>query len=75
VTFLPQELSSSDERSRMLEFPSDNVSPLVKKNGEISVRVNPLGKTRIHNSLTSRSDGNRLLEISLTRLSNPSNLR
>lgn len=50
VTFLPEEFSSSNERSWMLEFPSDNVSPLVKQNRKISVAADPPGVRRIHYS-------------------------
>ena len=31
VTFLPEELTSADERSRVLELPSDDIGPLVKE--------------------------------------------
>jgi len=30
VSFLPEELTSTDERSRILELPSNDVSPLIK---------------------------------------------
>jgi hypothetical protein len=56
MTFLPKEFSSSNEGSRVLEFPSDNVSPLIKAKGKISVRVNPFGVTRVHDGFTCGSD-------------------
>ncbi len=63
MAFLPQELPGSNERSRVLEFPSHYVGPLVHAKRKVSVRSNPLGKTGIHNSLTSRSDGDGLGQI------------
>jgi hypothetical protein len=64
MALLPQELSGSNERSRVLELPTHDISPLVKAKGQISVRVNPLGIAGIHDSLTSRSYSDRFLEIS-----------
>jgi hypothetical protein len=59
----------------MFELPADDISPLIKAQREVSVRVNPLGITGIHNGLTCRSDGDGLLEISGTRLCDPGNFR
>lgn len=43
VAFLPEEFSGTKERLGVLEFPSDDRVPLVKLEGEISVRVDPFG--------------------------------
>jgi hypothetical protein len=43
VALLPQELSGSEERLRVLELPSDDRVPLVELEREVSVRVDPLG--------------------------------
>jgi hypothetical protein len=59
----------------VLELPSHNVCPLVKAQGKISMRVDPLSIAGIHDGLTGRSDGNWLLEISLSRLGDPGDLR
>jgi len=59
----------------MLELPSHYVSPLVKTQGKISVRVDPLRIAGIHDGLTGRSDGNWLLEVCLSRLGDPGYLR
>lgn len=75
VTFLPEELSSTDERSRVLEFPSHDVGPLVNEHGQVSVRVDPLGIGGVHDSLGSRSDSDGFLHLTLTRLGDPSDFR
>lgn len=49
----------------MLKFPADDIGPLVKAQGKISVGVNPFAEAGIHNCLRGRSDGNWLLEIGL----------
>ena len=41
MSFLPKEFSGSDEWCWILEFPSNNIGPLVKFQWEISVRLNP----------------------------------
>lgn len=43
VAFLPEELSGTEERLRVLEFPSNDRVPLVELEREVSVRVDPLG--------------------------------
>lgn len=43
VAFLPEKFSGTKERLGVLEFPSDDRVPLVKLEGEISVRVDPFG--------------------------------
>lgn len=43
VAFLPEEFSGTEERLRILEFPSDDRVPLIELEGEISVRVDPFG--------------------------------
>lgn len=43
VAFLPEEFSGTEERLRVLEFPSDDRVPLVELEREVSVRVDPLG--------------------------------
>ena len=73
VAFLPKELSSSNERSGMLELPSHNVGPLIQAKRKISVRMNPLGKAGVHDSLAGWSDCNWLRKISLSRSGNPCN--
>ena len=75
MTFLPKELSSSDEWSRMLELPSHNVRPLIQLNGKISVTLNPFSIGRVHNGLTGWSDRNMLCKITLSWFCNPGNFR
>lgn len=74
VTFLPQKFSSSNERSWMLKFPSDNIWPLVYSNWQVSMRVHPLVEGWIHNGLRRWSDGDRLLKVRLSWFSYPSDL-
>ena len=44
MTFLPQELSRSNEGSRMLELPTDHVRPLVGEKGQITMGTDPLSE-------------------------------
>merc|ERR1740139_872609 len=75
VSFLPEELSGADEGSGMLELPPNNIRPLIDHHRQVSMRVNPLSKRRVHNSLGRRSNRNRLSQLTLPRLSHPSHLR
>jgi len=75
MAFLPEEFSSADERSRMFELPSNDISPLVKEHRQVSMRVNPLSVGRVHDSLRSRSDGNRLSHFTLSTFGYPGNFR
>lgn len=74
VTFLPKELSCSDEWGGMLELPTDNVSPLVETQRKVSVRFDPLAIAGVHDGLRCRSDGDGLWKIGLARLCDPSDL-
>jgi hypothetical protein len=60
VTFLPQKLTRSQKGGWKFELPSNNVTPLVELQRKISVRFDPIRKSRIHDSLRSRTDSNRL---------------
>lgn len=75
MTFLPKEFACANKRSRVLEFPTNNICPLVQFQRQISMRLNPLSETRVHNSLTSRPDSNWLSQIALATLSDPGNFR
>ena len=61
VTFLPEEFSRSNEGGWVLEFPTDYVCPLVKAQGKVSVRVDPLRIAWVHNCLTSGSNSDGFL--------------
>ena len=58
MALLPKEFSCSDERSWVLEFPSDDVSPLIELDRKVSVALNPVCIGRIHDGFTSRPDSN-----------------
>lgn len=51
VTFLPKELAGANERCWVLELPSDDIGPLVGKQGQVTVRSDPLGERGIHDGL------------------------
>jgi len=51
VAFLPEELTGANERSWVLEFPSHYVGPLVQEQGQVSVRVDPLAESGVHDRL------------------------
>ena len=63
MALLPEELSGTDEGCRVLELPSDDVRPLVRKQGQVTMRSDPLCETRVHDCLTSRSDGDWLRHL------------
>ena len=44
----------------MLELPTHDVRPLISQKGQVAMRTDPFGETRVHDCLTGRSDGNRL---------------
>jgi hypothetical protein len=46
-----------------LEFPSNNISPLVIFKRKVSVTLDPIGKSWVENSFTCRSDSDFLYEI------------
>lgn len=75
MTFLPQKFTGSDERGGVLEFPSDNVSPLVKFQRQITMTLNPFGVGRIHDCLAGRPNCNGLSEFTFSWSSDPSNFR
>jgi len=66
VALLPQELSCSDERSWMLELPSDDICPLVQLQRKISMTLDPFSICRVHDGLTCRTNSNRLVQLALT---------
>ena len=74
MALLPKELSRSNKWSWMLELPPDNVTPLVHKHGQVSVRSDPFGKGWIHDCLRGGSDSNWLLQIALSTLGYPGDL-
>jgi hypothetical protein len=58
MAFLPEEFSGSDEWSWMLELPSDDIGPLIEFEGKVSVALDPVGISWIHDGLTGWPDGN-----------------
>jgi hypothetical protein len=72
MTLLPQEFSSSNERSGMLEFPSNDIGPLIEFQGKMSMTLNPSSIGRVHNSFRSGSDSDGFREIGRTTFSDPS---
>ena len=49
VSLLPEEFPGPQERLRMFELPSDDVTPLIQLDRQISVRLNPGGVGWVHN--------------------------
>lgn len=75
VALLPQELSSSQEGLGVLELPSHNRVPLVELERQVSVRSHPLGVVGVHDGLGGGSNGDGLLEVGVTGLGDPRDLR
>jgi hypothetical protein len=74
VTFLPKEFSGSDKWSGVLEFPSDDVGPLVQLQRKITMALDPLGVSIVHDGFRSRSDSNRLFELGVAVSGDPCDL-
>lgn len=66
MTFLPKELSCSNEWGWMLKLPSYNISPLIQFKREVSVTLDPVGISRIHNRLTCWTDGYGLTKVTFS---------
>lgn len=75
VTFLPQEFPRPDEGRWVFEFPTHYISPLIQEQWQVSVRVNPLSKGRVHDRLRGGTDRNRLWQVRLAALGHPGDLR
>ena len=52
-----------------------NVAPLVESEGQVSVRLDPLGVRRVHDCLAGGADGDWLSKLGLARPGNPGNLQ
>lgn len=63
MALLPKELSGSDKRSRVFKLPTNNVSPLVELEGQVSMGFNPISVGWVHNGFTRWPNGNRLSQI------------
>lgn len=73
VTFLPQEFSGTNERCGMLEFPADDITPLIEEEGKVTMAVDPFCESRIHNSFRSGANSNGFREVALARSGDPGN--
>ena len=56
------------------KFLPDDVVPLVEPEGEISVALDPLCVSRVHDGLASGPDGNGFGQLGVTGLGHPCNL-
>ncbi len=74
VALLPEELTRSNKGRGMLKFPTDDIRPLVKQQWQVTIRVDPLCKARVHYGFTRGADSDRLGKFTLATLSYPGNL-
>jgi hypothetical protein len=74
VALLPEKLARSNEGRGMLEFPANDVRPLVEQQRQVTIRVDPLCKARVHYGFTRGADSDRLRKFTLATLSYPGNL-
>ena len=72
MTLLPKELTSTNERRRVLELPSYDIGPLVEEQGQVTVRPDPLGVGRVHDCFRGRPDRDGLRHLTLAGLGDPS---
>lgn len=63
-----------DKWCGIAEFPSNNIAPLIEFQRQVSVSPYPLGKVRIHDSLTCWANCNRHFQLRLPRFCHPRNL-
>mmetsp|Transcript_46216 Transcript_46216/g.92241 ORF Transcript_46216/g.92241 Transcript_46216/m.92241 type:complete len:317 (+) Transcript_46216:1629-2579(+) len=75
VALLPQKLTCAQEWRRMLELPTHHRAPLVKQQGKIAVRVDPIGESRVHDGFRCGADGNGLVKIAISRFRHPRHFR
>lgn len=83
--YLPQEFTGTNERSGVLELPTDNIGPLVQTEGQVTVTTDPTSvscmllftqwHTRIHDSLRSGTNSDRLLQFRRTITGDPGDFR
>ena len=66
VSLLPEKFPRPDKRSRVLEFPSNYIRPLVQLQWQISVASDPFGVGRIHYCFAGGPYCYLLLQISLS---------
>ena len=75
VALLPEELARSNEGRGMFEFPANDVRPLVEQQRQVTIRVDPLCKARVHDGFTRGADSDRLGKFTLATLGDPGDLR
>ena len=75
VSFLPQELSCSNEWGRVLKLPSDYIGPLIEAQWQIPMRVDPFRIGRVHNGFTGWTDSDWFWHLGLSTLGNPGDFR
>jgi hypothetical protein len=69
VAFLPKEFTGTEERLRVLEFPTDNVAPLVQTEGQVTVGLDPLGVGGVHDGFGGGTDSDGFGQVGLTTVS------
>jgi hypothetical protein len=62
MAFLPQKLRGAQENSRS-QLPSDDIGPLIEKQREVAVAVDPFGHVFTDDCLACRTDGKRLSQF------------
>lgn len=75
VALLPEELSRSDEWRGVLELPPHHIGPLVRQQGQVTMRTNPFRERRIHDCLTGGADSDGFWHFRLSTLGDPGDLR
>ena len=62
MAFLPEELGRTQKHSRT-QLPANDVAPLVEQDGQIAIRLDPLGEHGSDDGLAGRADDQRFLEL------------
>mmetsp|Transcript_93708 Transcript_93708/g.264499 ORF Transcript_93708/g.264499 Transcript_93708/m.264499 type:complete len:244 (+) Transcript_93708:1159-1890(+) len=75
VALLPQELAGAEERRRLFHLPTYDAAPLVQPDGKVAMGLHPVGEGRIHGGFARRPDGNGLVDVLVSELGHPRQLR
>mmetsp|Transcript_77439 Transcript_77439/g.185623 ORF Transcript_77439/g.185623 Transcript_77439/m.185623 type:complete len:295 (-) Transcript_77439:581-1465(-) len=75
MTFLPEELPGAQEGRGLLHLPSDHAAPLVQPDGQVPVRLDPVGVCRVHGGLAGWPDGHGLIDLLVAELGDHRELR
>lgn len=72
MSFLPQKFSTAKERSWILELPSDNITPLIQFEWQVTMTLDPIRKGWVHDGFRCWTNCNGFREFAISTLGHPS---